>query len=87
MGADIVINTAGVSVAADDRQGLSEFVADAAETILEELGHAYNYAAGSGGSSIVYDVPGVSSYKDPATGKTIDAGLHNYLTIMGNCNK
>ena len=63
-------------------------VAMASEAIIEELGHAYNSASGSGGSSIVYDNPVIAkSYKDPLTGLSESAGEYNLLTIMRDCNK
>jgi RHS repeat-associated protein len=51
---------------------------DVAETLIEELGHAYNYVPGSGGSSIAYDNPVV-------VGTT--PGQNNFTTIMQDCNK
>ncbi len=58
-----------------------------AETVLEELGHAYNIAAGAGGSTIVADNPLtlLPSYK--IDGYTVSAGMYNFMQIMKNCNK
>jgi len=51
---------------------------DVAETLIEELGHAYDLTTGSGGSSIAYDNPLVVGF---TPGKT------NYTTIIQDCNK
>jgi hypothetical protein len=80
LGADIFLNT--------DLDPSSFQLSDVAETVLEELGHAYNYASGLGGSSIVYDNPlFTGTYPDPANGIPVSAGQYNFLTIMRNCDK
>jgi len=59
---------------------------DVAETLIEELAHAYNYTMGSGGSTIVNDNPVLNLWtilfnpsQNPST--------VNYETIMQDCNK
>ena len=51
---------------------------DVSETLIEELGHAYNDTSGSGGSTIAYDNPFVVG---TTPGKT------NFTNIMKACNK
>lgn len=66
---------------------LSDLVVYAASAILEELGHAYNYTDGSGGSAIVYD--GVFSIGQTyqVRNQTLSAGEYNAYQILTNCNK
>jgi hypothetical protein len=57
-----------------------------AEAVLEEMGHAYMFATGSGGSSVIYDGAGGGYFVGP-NGKPMDPGLYNQQLIMQNCNK
>lgn len=74
VGADITINTVG-----------SPDKTEAAETVIEELGHAYNVAFGMGGPQIVSDGLGSGTYK--YGNATVDGSTYNRLLIMANCNK
>jgi RHS repeat-associated protein len=82
IGADIFLNT-----------NINTSVDEEAETILEELGHAYMLADGSGGSSVVTDNPIQSllgfgqTYTDPISGQQVSAGQYNFDLIMKNCDK
>jgi RHS repeat-associated protein len=76
-GASIAINTGAYSQ--------YDPVASVADTIIEELGHAYNLTLGSGGSSIVYDGLLAPSYQ--YQGVTMDANTYNATIVMQNCNK
>jgi RHS repeat-associated protein len=70
MGAAITINESATG--AYDPSGV---VPEFAEAVIEELGHAYNYTPGSGGSSIQYDNPLFSS------------GTNNTSLINTSCDK
>lgn len=82
-GADISINSASAAAlgAIDPKQAITAF----AETFVEELGHAYNFVPGSGGSSVVYD--GLLSGNYLWQGVSVSASLYNYDMIMTKCNK
>jgi hypothetical protein len=77
VGADIFLNTQ-INTSLDEE----------AESVLEELGHAFMFTTGSGGSSIVYDNPLFGgTYKDPITGQQVSASTYNFDLIMKNCNQ
>ncbi len=87
MGAGINIYTIGAAFVLNTNIGSS--VVDAAATVLEELGHAYNFATGAGGSSIVLD--GLADrgnvYADSMTGKPVGPHQYNDSLIPANCYK
>jgi RHS repeat-associated protein len=81
-GADIFINTT-----VDRSLDSATQIENTAATLIEELGHAYYYTDGSGGSAIVPD--GVWNYSDTYTvdGQTLSANNYNSYIVLTNCDK